>query len=96
MNRSTFNDGFYFSTSFQDHGRIHSDPSPPHGFRGRADCGPTRYAGCGIITSTRPEVLRSQTLKAYIYCVYGKSDRRLDEQGYFNRLLQLTSRGQHC
>ena len=38
------------------------------------DCGPTWYAGCGIIPSTRPEILRSQPLKAYTYCVYGKPD----------------------
>ena len=37
MNRSTFNDGFYFSTSCHDHGRIHH----PKGFRGRADRGQT-------------------------------------------------------
>ena len=35
MDRTTFNDGFYFSTSGQDHGRFH--PPPPKGFRGRAD-----------------------------------------------------------
>ena len=33
MNRSTFNDGFYFSTSCQDHGRIHPTP-PPRDFTG--------------------------------------------------------------
>ena len=65
-------------------------PPPPKGFRGRADCGPTWYAGCGIITSTRPEILRSQTLKAYTYCVYGKPGRRLDGQTHFNCLLKLT------
>ena len=52
MDRSTFNDGFYFSTSCQDHGRFHPPP-PPKGFRGRADRGPTWYAGCGIITSNK-------------------------------------------
>ena len=40
MNRSPFNDGFYFSTSWRDHGPIHHEE-----FRGLADCGPTVYAG---------------------------------------------------
>ena len=31
INRSTLNDGFYFLTSCQDHGRIHTRPPPPHG-----------------------------------------------------------------
>ena len=32
INRSTFNDGFYFSTSCQDYGRIHTPP--PRDFAG--------------------------------------------------------------
>ena len=71
MDRSTFNDGFYFSTSGQDHGRFHQPPPPPppKGFHGRAERG--------------------------TYYVYGKPGGRLDEQTHFNRLLQLTSRGQN-
>ena len=95
MNRSTFNDGFYFPHL----GGPMGESTMRDFAAGRLWFGNVCWLCDNIslqLIKLRLEKLRQnpQTLEVYTYCVYGKTDGQSDGQTHFNCLLQLTSRGQ--
>ena len=96
INRSTLSDGFYSLTSCQDHGRIH--PSlPPHPGISRAgrswpdmicwlrNNNSNKSGGFALTNFESIHILRLRKTRRTV----GRTNT------FFNRLLQLTSRGQN-